>query len=170
MPVLYVLTNGKRWTVPVLESKHEKDLNNYIKSIGGLCVKNRPIETGYPDRSYILPNGLNVWLELKREGEEPEPIQYYRLEQLSIRHQVAAWSDQYELSRSYFETLMDSARVSRESHSTLIRTGIRWAIFRPRSREDLYLPSHIRDIEAARAGEARIDRSTLEALLPRLAL
>lgn len=39
-------------------------------------------EAGIPDRLVILPSGKCIFVELKREGEKPRPIQDYRIKQL----------------------------------------------------------------------------------------
>lgn len=63
----------------------EKTLEAYlckkVKSLGGKCLKMTG-EKGIPDRLVILPGGKCIFVELKREGEKPRPIQDYRLQQL----------------------------------------------------------------------------------------
>lgn len=39
-------------------------------------------EKGIPDRLVILPGGKCIFVELKREGEKPRPIQDFRIKQL----------------------------------------------------------------------------------------
>ena len=41
-------------------------------------------EAGIPDRLVILPGGKCIFVELKREGEKPRPIQDYRIQQLKF--------------------------------------------------------------------------------------
>lgn len=41
-------------------------------------------EKGIPDRLVILPGGKCIFVELKREGEKPRPIQDYRIQQLKF--------------------------------------------------------------------------------------
>ena len=63
----------------------EKTLEAYlvkkVKNLGGKCLKMTG-EKGIPDRLVILPGGKCIFVELKREGEKPRPIQDYRLQQL----------------------------------------------------------------------------------------
>lgn len=50
---------------------------------------------GWPDRLFVFPNGMHVYLELKRKGERPEPLQDHRLATLNRRKVHAYWSDNY---------------------------------------------------------------------------
>jgi hypothetical protein len=63
---------------------YEKTLEKYlcqkVKSLGGMCIKLTG-EVGIPDR-LVIPGGKCIFVELKREGEKPRPIQDYRLQQL----------------------------------------------------------------------------------------
>lgn len=77
-----------------LEKDIEKKLKLWAKARGIICIKYTPQgEKGWPDRIFVLPRGTHVWLELKRKGEEPTPLQYYRLEQLRDQGAIAYWSD-----------------------------------------------------------------------------
>lgn len=68
------------------EIKIEKYLNDKVKSIGGLCWKfTSPGTRRVPDRLCILPNGRTIYIELKRPGEVPEPLQSKRHKQLRDR-------------------------------------------------------------------------------------
>jgi hypothetical protein len=61
---------------PTLESKLEAKFFSLIRSaLKGIAVKVAPIEAGVPDRYVLLPGGRIVLVELKREGEDPSPIQ-----------------------------------------------------------------------------------------------
>ena len=64
---------------------YEKTLEQYlyktVKDLGGMCLKQTGIK-GIPDRLVILPGGKYYFVELKREGEKPRPIQDYRMKQL----------------------------------------------------------------------------------------
>ena len=63
---------------------YEKTLEQYlykkVKTLGGKCLKMTG-EKGIPDRLVILPGGKYYFVELKREGEKPRPIQDYRIKQ-----------------------------------------------------------------------------------------
>lgn len=78
----------------MIESKIEKYLTDKIKSIGGLCWKFvSPGTRGVPDRLCILPNGRTIYVELKRPGEVPEPLQSKRHEQLRDRGHIVCVID-----------------------------------------------------------------------------
>ena len=68
-----------------LEKEIEKSLVKWAKAHGWLALKFTPFgDRGWPDRIFIK-NGTHVWLELKREGFTPGPLQRYRHAQL-MRH------------------------------------------------------------------------------------
>lgn len=66
---------------------YEKTLEAYlcqkVKSLGGKCLKMTG-EAGIPDRLVILPGGKCIFVELKREGERPRPIQDYRIQHCDV--------------------------------------------------------------------------------------
>jgi hypothetical protein len=57
------------------EKNTEKYLRNHITELGGVFIKMRPIENGYPDRLCILPGPRYFFVEVKSESKEPEPLQ-----------------------------------------------------------------------------------------------
>ena len=75
----------------VKECVIEKHLINRVESLGGACIKFTPMgNNGYPDRIVILPEGRISFVELKRPGEHPRPLQYQRIDELR-RLGVSAW-------------------------------------------------------------------------------
>ena len=61
----------------------ERALVRYVKSLGGLCLKFvSPGWDGAPDRLCLLPGGKICFVELKRPGAKPRPLQLRRHEQL----------------------------------------------------------------------------------------
>jgi len=50
---------------------------------------------GWPDRLFLTP-GRPVWLEFKRGGEGPRPLQAHRLAQLRALGYDAAWTDDFD--------------------------------------------------------------------------
>lgn len=76
------------------ESEIERKACEYAKSIGVL-----PIKLGkrkYPDRIFVYPGGRALFLEFKRHGEEPSPMQYARIEELRELGHMAHWVDNLE--------------------------------------------------------------------------
>jgi hypothetical protein len=72
----------KNWGAIVLESAIEKYLKRCVEKLGGLCWKFvSPGTDGVPDRIVLL-NGRVIFVELKRPGETPRPLQLKRHAQL----------------------------------------------------------------------------------------
>jgi hypothetical protein len=66
----------------VLESTIEKYLRRYVEKLGGCCWKFvSPGTDGVPDRIVLL-GGRVIFVELKRPGETPRPLQLKRHVQL----------------------------------------------------------------------------------------
>lgn len=60
----------------MLEKKIEQALCKRVKELGGLCDKFKsPGKRAVPDRVVTLPNNRIIFVELKRPGEEPTPLQ-----------------------------------------------------------------------------------------------
>jgi hypothetical protein len=60
---------------------------------------NLHFDAGWPDRIFLIPGGLPLFMEFKRPGYVPRPLQYQRLETLvqlgyleSVDH---GWTDSY---------------------------------------------------------------------------
>lgn len=67
----------------MLEKEIEKALVDKVKALGGLCLKfTSPSMTGIPDRIILLPKGKIGFVEVKRPGEVPRPIQKKRIRQI----------------------------------------------------------------------------------------
>lgn len=61
----------------------ERYLGNEVKRLGGVSLKFfSATQTGYPDRIVMMPDGTLIWVELKRPGGKPRPLQLYRHDQL----------------------------------------------------------------------------------------
>ncbi len=60
----------------MLERKVEGRLVERAKQHGGLAIKwTSPAFSGVPDRIVFLPGGRIIFVELKRPGEKPSPLQ-----------------------------------------------------------------------------------------------
>jgi len=89
-------------------SKLEKDVEAKVKKWCDkhdvLYIKFTPFGSrGWPDRIVIFPNGVHIWLELKRRGKVPRKIQTYRMNQLNARRVRAVWSDDADNCITYLE-------------------------------------------------------------------
>ena len=64
------------------EKEIESALVKRVKENKGLCLKfTSPSMTGIPDRIILLPKGKVGFVETKRPGGEPRPIQKKRIKQ-----------------------------------------------------------------------------------------
>lgn len=67
----------------MLERHTEQALKQAVEHRGGLAIKlTSPATTGLPDRLILLPGGHLSFIELKRPGAKPRPLQQHRLHQL----------------------------------------------------------------------------------------
>ena len=61
------------------EREIERKLVSVVKSRGGICPKFvSPGFDGMPDRVVLLPHGKFGFVEVKRPGEQPRPLQIAR--------------------------------------------------------------------------------------------
>ena len=66
----------------MLDKEIESALVKRVKENKGLCLKfTSPSMTGIPDRIILLPEGKVGFVETKRPGGEPRPIQRKRISQ-----------------------------------------------------------------------------------------
>lgn len=67
----------------MLEKQIEKAVCDYAKSKGVLCYKFvSPGHAGVPDRMFVLPGGIVFFIEFKRTGCVPTPLQMREIERL----------------------------------------------------------------------------------------
>ena len=67
----------------MLEKQIEERLKKRAKEAGGLAAKwVSPSMSGVPDRIVFLPGGKIIFVELKRPGEKPTPLQNRIIEML----------------------------------------------------------------------------------------
>jgi hypothetical protein len=67
----------------LLEKEIEEKLRRSVKKAGGRAYKFlSPGNAGVPDRLIVLPGGQVVFVELKRRGRKPEPLQRIQIERL----------------------------------------------------------------------------------------
>jgi len=65
------------------EKAIERKLVKAVKAMGGIALKFiSPNFSGMPDRLLILPEGKIAFVEVKRYGEKPHPLQVSRHEML----------------------------------------------------------------------------------------
>ena len=61
------------------EKTTERKLAEAVRAMGGICPKfTSPGFDGMPDRLVLLPRGKIAFVEVKRQGEKPRPLQEAR--------------------------------------------------------------------------------------------
>jgi hypothetical protein len=144
----------------LLERQIEDKVNKEVKSWGILCQKVRFVEAGWPDRLYILPNGLHVWIEYKKVGEKPDPLQIYRIEELLLHNCIAGWTDDFTTAIRVLKAFMGAKGLYETSSDTFTRAIIGRVIPGPRSWEDCNLAGYLLDFERAGIRQEDIDNRT----------
>lgn len=76
-----------------LESKIQSKIKKNLESDGWKVIKIIQLsENGYPDLM-AMKNGEIVFIEVKREGCKPSPLQLLRIEQLKKNGFKSLWTD-----------------------------------------------------------------------------
>ena len=86
------------------EASLEQKCRGIAESRGFILLKIKG-SRGWPDRLLLRSGGRVTWIEFKKPGEVPRPLQVYHLEQLRQRGYRAVWVDNvkdflYELDRN----------------------------------------------------------------------
>jgi hypothetical protein len=98
--------------VSILESRIEYKLIRFCKEQGILCEKLvKASESGWPDRT-LLYKGRVMFLELKRLGEKPEPLQQWILDSLVQKGFVAKYADNFEDCVNIIEDWRESVDIN----------------------------------------------------------
>ena len=73
------------------EREIEHKLRREVEKRGGRCFKFLSSVSGVPDRILLLPGGLVIFVELKKEGEKPrklQEVQMRKIRELGFRVRV----------------------------------------------------------------------------------
>lgn len=98
-----------------LEKKTQKSVIEYARSQGFIALKiNVGSQRGWPDYILIDPQGWHVWIEFKKLGQKPSPLQDFRAEELRSRNVLVVVVDTQEGGYEIVDSLV-AARVSKES-------------------------------------------------------
>ena len=88
------------------EQNIQTAIMNYIKSVGGLPIKQNQIgiygQAGVPDIIACI-KGRFVAIEVKRPGQKPKPIQVAFLDAINKKGGIAFWSDNLDKVKEVFE-------------------------------------------------------------------
>lgn len=86
----------------------EKAVVKWAEDHGIVCIKFTPKgDVGWPDHIFIVPpTGIHAWIEFKKPGERPTPIQDYRMQQIDDQGGVSAWTDTAESAIALLEKLL----------------------------------------------------------------
>lgn len=122
----------------VLEKTTEDRVCKWAVEHGFLTPKVKFVEVGWPDRLFISPKGRHIYIEFKRKGEEPRPIQYHRIKNLSKRGVMAVWTDSYDYAVGVLQAVLDTEALSDKSDKTLTVASVGGSFLRPRIGEDVY--------------------------------
>jgi hypothetical protein len=94
----------------MLERDVERRFVRGMRDLGALTLKIRAAP-GWPDRLVVLPGGLVVWIELKRPGARPRPLQEYVLDGLAVMGHHAGAFDDPEKAAEYVRSIVETERV-----------------------------------------------------------
>lgn len=90
------------------ESEIEKKARLYAERLG-IAVRKfvSPSRTGVPDRIFVGPKGV-FFIEFKRPGQKPEPIQCYEMMKLNEARgePCAFWCDNFESAKAIIDQLL----------------------------------------------------------------
>jgi len=91
----------------MLEKDLEKKVVAYAKSKGCLCYKfTSPAHRAVPDRIIVTPEGVVGFLELKRPGNRPTPLQERELSILARQGCVVNWCDDLTSAQDFINSLL----------------------------------------------------------------
>ena len=110
--------------------RHELRVNSIKINIMG----NR----GYPDRCFLLPL-RPAWIEFKRFGKKPTPLQYYRLWEMNQLGYDATWSDNADDAYKWIKALL-AARLSEKGDQNSDPASVCGTVIRSGAGENLYIP------------------------------
>lgn len=86
--------------IVIFEKDLEKRLVREIEKIGGEALKFNSTKSGMPDRLILMPKGRAYFVEMKKPGEKPRPLQLKRkrdLEKLGFQVKVIDSIDQIDI-------------------------------------------------------------------------
>lgn len=126
-------------TLP-LEKLLEDKAVTYALGLGYLHWKMNALGSkGKPDQLFQTPYGLYFWVEFKRMGEDPTPLQRYWARQITTRRGLVYGCDNYEHAKSIFHNHLDPSAVPIAGSASYDGSRFSWTIPRPWSGQDIHL-------------------------------
>jgi hypothetical protein len=144
----------------MLEIDIEEKVMKWAKREGFLTPKVKFVEAGYPDRLFISPFGHTIFMEFKRPGEEPEPIQYHRLEQLTKRGIPAVWVDSVLEGINVLKASLEASSISNEGDTTTPLPGVGRPLLGSGAGEDINCSGNLQNSVKQAFREKDADRCT----------
>jgi hypothetical protein len=120
-----------------LAEKHiQQKVVKYARELDFLCIKiNVGSQRGFPDYVFIDPQGWHCWIEFKKPGSSPRPLQIYRGTQLTERNVAVFVVDSYEKGKEIVDAMVAS-RIPEESDPNVSKSGGSRIITGPGTGED----------------------------------
>ncbi len=69
------------------------------------------VTAGCPDDLFLIPGGLALFIEFKRPGKEPTPLQAHKLEKMRELGFAAIWTDSADQARAAITQALDTAAL-----------------------------------------------------------
>ena len=71
---------------------------------GIICLKlNNPWCRGYPDRLFVLPNGVHIYIEFKWCNNKPSKLQQKRMQHLKKNNCIVTWTNDPDWAIQFIE-------------------------------------------------------------------
>lgn len=106
---------------------------------------------GKPDQLFQTPWGGYFWIEFKRMGEQPAPLQVYWARKITQRKGLVYGCDDFEHAKAILHTHLDAAAVPIEGAASYDAAGFRWVIPRPWTGKNVHLPDGVQDPQSKRS-------------------
>lgn len=143
----------------MLEKDIEGSVCRWAKTKKFLVVKVKFVDIGYPDRLFISPKGHTIFIEFKKPGEKPDPIQNYRLSQLRMRNIPAYLADTYVAAVNILKAALEPETVSEASHQAIAESSVRRVVFGSRTGKDFDGTGSYQDPSGEGTDQVSADRS-----------